>query len=261
MHCLISSTQREEFAQSHTVLSPFSSKPDHMGELSWLARTDRQRVCLSAKSAPHSLTGCFYYRDRRLFVARQEQSKSRRLVAPSSKQKRESKGGEQHAREEKQVTAWGVSNVGVAAISPVDSIRSWMSFKREKNNSQFISFLKLLSLWTGDIIIIIFIIRQTLSSRTKFQNRAITKRKMWLLSSPLSQVTQFDESPFLQITAIVAMRILPNITSAKDDIKKEAYILQNLFLSYLWKSLALFDLMGHKAIQFNLSFMIWWSSL
>lgn len=59
MHCLISSTQREEFARSHTVLSPFCSKPDHMGERSGLARTDRQRVCLSAKSAPRSLTGCF----------------------------------------------------------------------------------------------------------------------------------------------------------------------------------------------------------
>lgn len=59
MHCLISSTQREEFAQSHTVLFPLCSKPDHMGELSGLARTDRQSVCLSAKSASHNLTGCF----------------------------------------------------------------------------------------------------------------------------------------------------------------------------------------------------------
>lgn len=59
MHCLISSTHREEFAQSHTVLSPFCSKPDHMGGRSELARADRRKVCLSAKSAPHSLTGCF----------------------------------------------------------------------------------------------------------------------------------------------------------------------------------------------------------
>lgn len=58
VHCLINSTQSKEFAESHTVLSPFCSKPDHMGERSGLARTDRLNACLSAKSAPHSLTGC-----------------------------------------------------------------------------------------------------------------------------------------------------------------------------------------------------------
>ncbi len=118
-----------------------------MGELSGLARTDRQRVCLSAKSAPHSLTGCFYYRDRRLFGARQEQSKSRRLVASLL----QTEEGEQRRRTAckrrkashgmRSIPTWRCQcGVGVAAISPVDSIRSWMSFKRKKtipNSSVF----------------------------------------------------------------------------------------------------------------------------
>lgn len=112
MHCLINSTQSKEFAQSHTVLvlSPFCSKPDHMGERSGLARTDRLRACLSAKSAPHSLTGCSAaITGKDDCLGQDEQSKPRRLVSPSSKQKRESKGRAQWAREEKQVTAQGVS--------------------------------------------------------------------------------------------------------------------------------------------------------
>lgn len=202
--------------------------------------------------------------------ARQGLSKPRRLVAPSSKQKRESKGGVQRAREEKQVIAWGVSpheeaNVGLESPPSHLLIHFELGlFLRGKNQFPVHQFSQALGYYHCELGILLYIyfliIRQTLSSRTKFQSRAITKRKMWQLSSPLSQVTQFDESPFLQMTAIVAIRILPNITPAKDDIKKEAHFLQNLFLSYLWKSLARFDLMGrvwHEAILFNLSLMIW----
>lgn len=160
----------------------------------------------------------------------------------------------------------GQCGFGVAVISPVDSFRSQKTFKREKPipSSSVFSNSGLLSLWTGDIYILYLFIFWSLV-KLCHQSREITKRKMWQLSSPPSQVAQFDESHFLQITAIVAIRIFPNMTPAKDDIKKEAYFLvRYLFLSYLWKSLSLFDLMGciwHEAILLDLALMIWWSSL
>lgn len=82
-----------------------------MGERSGLARTDRLNACLSARSAPHSLTGCSAAVTGKddCLGARQEESKPRRLVPPSSKQKTESKGRAEWAREEKQVTAQGLS--------------------------------------------------------------------------------------------------------------------------------------------------------
>lgn len=112
MHCLINSKQSKEFAQSHTVLvlSPFCSKPDHMGELSGLARTDRLRAYLSAKSAPHSLTGCSAAVTGKDDCLGQDQSKGSQdgwyLPPPN----RKGRVKEEHSgQEKKKVTAQGVS--------------------------------------------------------------------------------------------------------------------------------------------------------
>jgi len=113
MHCLINSTQSKEFAQSHTVLvlSPFCSKPAHMGVRSGLARTDRLRACLSAKSAPHILTGCFAAVTGKNDCLGQDKSKSSQdsWYLPPPHRRGESKGRAQWAREEKQVSAQCVS--------------------------------------------------------------------------------------------------------------------------------------------------------
>lgn len=117
---------------------------------------------------------------------------------------------------------------------------------------RFFSNSGLLSLWTGLFFIYIYflIICQTLSSRIKFQSRAITKRKMGELSSPLSQVTHYDASHFLQTTATVAIRILPNMT----HIKKEAYFL-------VQKSVSLIFMKRFLLYLILWAVMIWWFDL
>lgn len=138
MHCLINSTQSKEFAQSHTVLvlSPFCSKPDHMGERSGLARTDRLRAYLSAKSSPHSLTGCSSVVTGKDDCLGQDKSKANQdgwYLPPQTEegeQRKSTVGKKRKASHGTRSipTLRGQCGVGVSATSPVDSFQSWMTF-------------------------------------------------------------------------------------------------------------------------------------